>query len=133
MTPRKINKDWDETSTLLRSEYLSTRERLFNELEKREQENKKLQEKRDAFADEVRELDVENTRLAGIVDSQQKDMLSLRSMRLSRKIGAGLLTFCGAVAPLFMLNNTLFIIYYCLISVAVTSIFWGVWHSRNTP
>ena len=89
-----------------------------------------LRRKNDLLTNEVRELDGEKIRLAGIVDSQQKDMLSLRSMRLSRKIGAGLLTFCGAVAPLFMLNNALFIIYYCLISVAVTSIFWGVWHSR---
>ena len=92
-----------------------------------------LRRKNDLLTNEVRELDGEKIRLAGIVDSQQKDMLSLRSMRLSRKIGAGLLTFCGAVAPLFMLNNTLFIIYYCLISVAVTSIFWGVWHSRSNP
>ena len=69
--------------------------------------------------------------LEGVVDSFQKDMKSLQQTKWSSKIGAGLLTFCGAVAPLFMFYWWSIVVYYCLIACAVTSIFWGVLHCRK--
>ena len=106
-----------------RTELQSDKRELRKDYKALYKENKVLNES-------ILALSVEKTRLEGVVDSFQKDMKSLQQTKWSRKIGAGLLTFCGAVAPLFMFYWWSIVVYYCLIVCAVTSIFWGVLHCR---
>ena len=93
-------------------------------------ENKVLQHKLDVATDKILVLTEEKVRLEGIVANHEKEVQSLRTMKWSRKIGATLLAVCGAIAPLFVFYWWSLIVYYIIVSVAVTSIFWGVWHSR---
>jgi hypothetical protein len=101
--------------------------RLQRELDKERQRNASLMS-------EVRALDVDKTRLEGVVSNLEKDRQSLRAMKWSRQLGATLLAICGASAPLISFEIVpAIVVYYCLFACAVTSIFWGVWHSRTKP
>jgi len=123
----KRSKAVDAERLTISKELKRDKTRLYEELDDERQKNESLMS-------EVRTLDVDKTRLEGVVSNLEKDMQSLRAMKWSRKLGATLLAVCGASAPLFSFESIpVIVVYYCLFACAVTSIFWGVWHSRTKP
>jgi len=123
----KRSKAVDAERLTISKELKRDKTRLYEELDEERQRNESLMS-------EVRTLDVDKARLEGVVSNLEKDMQSLRTMKWSRKFGATLLAVCGASAPLISFEIVPFIVvYYCLFACAVTSIFWGVWHSRTKP
>ena len=112
MTSRKIKKDLTETSKALRSEYMSTRERLFRDLEKVQQENK-----------EIPDLRVQ-------IEKQKVEIRFYKDTRWSRN-GAAMMLTCLGLLPLFFPEGLpVWARWICfgLVCIASTSYFWGWKH-----
>ena len=103
---------------------------LRKERDEERQKNAALTSEVRTLTNEVRTLDVAKTRLEGKIDRIGRDVQFFRDTKSSRKFGATVLVVCGALAPLFFLCWWSLILYYCLVSGAVVSLFWGVWFSR---
>jgi len=95
-------------------------------------EGREFREKIDSATAQILKLSTEKARL-------ERDVRFFRDTKLSREIGAGVLTVCGLTAPLFIHGFTLPVFslwwwfgigYYCVVFGAAVSVFWGVWFSR---
>jgi len=86
-------------------------------------EGKEFRTKFGIATEKILELSTEKARL-------ERDVRFFRDTKLSREIGVVALAICSAFAPLFLQSWWSLIVYYCLITGAGVSVFWGVWFGR---
>ena len=127
---KPIRSDSHNEEDKFRAELMSDKIDLRKECKALRKERDKERHKNESLMSEVRTLDVDKTRLEGKIDRIERDVQFFRDTKSSRKFGATVLVVCGALAPLFFLCWWSLVIYYCLVSGAVVSLFWGVWFSR---